>query len=96
MALGASFALGTGQRRAARHAQGGIGGGFNPVDENTPAGSVVAYVGTDDIPGSLKKAESLGAKTLMPKTEIPGVGWFGIFMDPTGNRVGLYTSMNPQ
>jgi len=76
--------------------EGGIGGGFNPVDENTPAGSVLAYVGTDDIADSLKKAESLGAKTLMPKTEIPGVGWFGIFMDPTGNRVGLYTSMNPQ
>jgi predicted enzyme related to lactoylglutathione lyase len=32
----------------------------------------------------------------MPKTEIPGFGWFGMFMDPTGNRVGLYTSMNPQ
>ena len=76
--------------------EGGIGGGFNPVDENNPAGSVLAYVGTDDIPASLKKAESLGAKTVMPKTEITGFGWFGIFMDPTGNRVGLYTSMNPQ
>ena len=76
--------------------EGGIGGGFNPVDENNPAGSVLAYVQTDDIEASLKKAESLGAKSLMPKSEIPGIGWFGIFMDPTGNRVGLYTSMNPQ
>lgn len=76
--------------------EGGIGGGFNPVDENNPAGSVLVYVGTEDIAASLKKAESLGGKTLMPMTEIPGVGWFGIFMDPTGNRVGLYTSANPQ
>ncbi len=76
--------------------EGGIGGGFNPVDDNNPAGSVLPYVGTDDIEAALAKAESLGAKTVMPKTEIPGVGWFGTFMDPTGNRVGLYTSMNPQ
>ena len=76
--------------------EGGVGGGFNPVDDNMPAGSVVAYVGTDDIAASLKKAESLGAKALMPKTEIPGVGWFGMFMDPSGNRVGLYTTANPQ
>ncbi|HLF36445.1 MAG TPA: VOC family protein [Anaerolineales bacterium] len=76
--------------------EGGVGGGFNPIDDNTPAGSVVAYVGTDDIAASLKKAESLGGKALMPKTEIPGVGWFGMFMDPSGNRVGLYTTANPQ
>ncbi|MGH2621156.1 MAG: VOC family protein [Anaerolineales bacterium] len=76
--------------------EGGIGGGFPLVDDNNPAGIVVAYVGTEDIAASLKKAESLGAKTLMPKTEIAGVGWFAMFMDPTGNRVGLYTSMNPQ
>ncbi len=76
--------------------EGGIGGGFPAVDENNPAGTVVAYVGTDDIAASLKMAESLGAKTLMPSTEIPGTGWFGMFMDPSGNRVGLYKSMNPQ
>lgn len=76
--------------------EGGIGGGFPTVDDNNPAGVVVAYVGTDDIAASLKKAESLGGKSVMPKTEIPGFGWFGMFMDPTGNRVGLYTSMNPR
>lgn len=29
----------------------------------------------------------------MPKTEIPHVGWWGIFADPTGYRIALYTSM---
>ena len=47
---------------------------------------------TDDIDASLAKAESLGGKTVIPKTEIPGVGWFGFFSDPTGNVVSLYTS----
>jgi uncharacterized protein len=38
-------------------------------------------------------AESLGGKILMPKTEIPHVGWWAAFADPTGNRIALYTSM---
>jgi predicted enzyme related to lactoylglutathione lyase len=27
--------------------------------------------------------------------EIPATGWFGMFKDPTGNAIALYTSMNP-
>lgn len=73
-------------------AEGGPGGGFPQVDgEMVSSGSVLIYVGTDDIDASLAKAEQLGGATIVPKTQIPGVGWFGIFSDPTGNRVGLYS-----
>ena len=73
----------------------GIGGGFPRVDRDTiKAGDVVVYVATDDIESSLTKVEALGGKILLPRTEIPGVGWFAFFSDPTGNRVGLYTGMN--
>ena len=41
--------------------------------------SVLIYVDTDDIRPSLARAESLGRSTIVPKTEIPGIGWFGIF-----------------
>lgn len=71
----------------------GVGGGFNPVTAENPAGSVIVYIGTDDIEASLAKAEKLGGKAIVPKTEIPGMGWFGIFIDPTGNKIGLYTAM---
>lgn len=71
----------------------GPGGGFNLLSESNPAGTVVVYVGTDDIEASLAKAEALGARVLVTKTEIPGTGWFGMFSDPTGNPVGLYTAM---
>jgi predicted enzyme related to lactoylglutathione lyase len=67
----------------------GVGGGLNPVQENYPAGTVTFYVQTEDIDASLAKAESLGGKILVPKSEIPGVGWFGFFADPTGNMIGL-------
>jgi predicted enzyme related to lactoylglutathione lyase len=71
----------------------GPGGGFARVDgEMYSAGDVVVYVQTDDIEATLAKVESLGGSTVLPKTEIPGFGWFGLFRDPTGNRVGLYTA----
>jgi predicted enzyme related to lactoylglutathione lyase len=73
--------------------EGGPGGGFPQVDgQMVNPGGVLVYVDTDDIDASLARAESLGGSTVVPKTEIPGVGWFGIFTDPTGNRVALFTN----
>lgn len=75
----------------------GPSGGFIKVGENgCKVGEVLIYVSTDDIDASLAKAESLGAKTLQPKTEIPNIGWFAIFADPAGNRIALYTNMPQQ
>jgi uncharacterized protein len=74
----------------------GSGGGFNPVGEHAKAGEVLVYVDSDDIAADLNKAKSLGATILQEKMEIPGQGWFGVFKDPTGNMVALYTSMNPR
>jgi hypothetical protein len=73
-----------------------IGGGINPVSEAYPTGTVVFYVGTDDIDATLKKAENLGAQTLMEKTEVPGMGWLAMFRDPGGTMVGLWTSLPMQ
>ena len=55
-----------------------------------PAGTVIVYIQADDIPAALAKIEAHGGKTLLPQTEIPGVGWFAFFVDPTGNRMALY------
>jgi predicted enzyme related to lactoylglutathione lyase len=71
----------------------GVGGGFNPISDQSPAGTVVVYVGTDDIPGTLARAQSLGGKLVAPEAEIPGMGWFALFRDPSGNMVGLYKAM---
>lgn len=71
--------------------EGGIGGAFTQVDENNPAGTVVPYVTTDDIEASLEKIGSSGGSTAVPKTEIPGFGHFAVFVDPTGNNIGLFS-----
>jgi hypothetical protein len=70
-------------------------GGFPLVSDENPAGQVLIYIDSDDIEADLKKVEKLGGKVIHPKAEIPGMGWFGVFQDPTGNVLGLYTSMNP-
>lgn len=74
----------------------GPGGGFSAVDENVKPGNVHIYVNSKDIDADLKKVVSLGGTILTPKTEIPNTGWFGMFSDPTGNTIALYTSMNPE
>jgi len=73
-------------------AEGGPGGGFNPLTEENPAGTVTVYIETDDIDATLAKIAARGGKMVQPKAEIPGYGWMGIFADPTGNKVGLYTA----
>jgi uncharacterized protein len=73
----------------------GSGGGFNPLGEHVKAGDVLIYVNSDDIEADLKKAKSLGGTILTEKSEIPNTGWWGVFKDPTGNMIALYTSLNP-
>ena len=70
-------------------------GGFPQVSDDNPAGQVLVYIASDDIEADLMNVEKLGGKMLHQKTEIPGMGWFGVFQDPTGNTLGLYTSLNP-
>lgn len=74
----------------------GSGGGFTKVNDDNPVGRVLVYIDSDDIESDLKKVEQLGGTVIQPKMEIPGTGWFGIFQDPTGNYLALYTSMNPE
>ena len=65
---------------------GGVGG--NP---DSPS-SLTFYIQVDDLQAYLDKAESIGGKTLMGPTPIPGTGSFAMFADPDGNAVGLFKS----
>ena len=53
------------------HTEGGIGGGIG--GKQGGPNQVLWYVQVDDPDAYLKKAESLGGKTVMPVTEIPGM-----------------------
>ena len=61
------------------------------TDEMPVSNYVTIYVQVDDLQKWLDKAESLGGKTCVPPTVIPGdVGSFAMFLDPSGNCIGLY------
>ncbi len=70
-------------------------GGFTTVSEDAKVGEVLIHVDSDDIAADLKKAKALGATIIRERTEIPGVGWWGVFKDPTGNKIALFTSARP-
>ncbi len=46
----------------------------------------------DDLQVSLDRAETLGAKSLVAPTDLPGgYGRFAMFADPDGHPVGLWS-----
>jgi predicted enzyme related to lactoylglutathione lyase len=65
--------------------QGGIGGGISKAS----APMVTFYVEVADPAAALKKAEKLGAKTVMQPTDVPGGPRIAQFADPEGNVIGL-------
>lgn len=77
-------------------AEGGPGGGFVvPDGKQYNPGDVIVYLGVDNIDAALKKVEALGGQIVLPKTEIPSVGWYAFFKDPAGNRMGLFARGTP-
>jgi predicted enzyme related to lactoylglutathione lyase len=69
---------------------GAVSGALNLVEDGlTEPGRPLIFVGSRDIDADLAKARALGGETLIPRTPIPGVGWYAILLDPAGNRIGL-------
>jgi predicted enzyme related to lactoylglutathione lyase len=67
----------------------GIQGHINALGHE-PHNYVTVYVQVDDLEGYLKKAGMLGGKTLVPPTDVPGMGKFAWLADPEGTLIGLW------
>jgi predicted enzyme related to lactoylglutathione lyase len=67
----------------------GIAGHISALGHE-PHHYVTTYAQVDDIQAHLAKAESLGGKTVVPPTEVPGMGHFAWFSDLDGNTIGLW------
>ena len=48
------------------------------------------YVNVDSIDATVAKATKMGAESVLPKTEVPGMGWYAALKDPQGNLCGLW------
>jgi len=72
-------------------AAGAINGGMMARE-----GQITAPVITVDVPdinATLKSVEQLGGSVVMPKNEIPGMGFTAYFKDPEGNVMGLWENL---
>lgn len=65
-----------------------IGGGIMKRQE--PQQPIINYIGVDSVEEYSKKVQNLGGKVKVPKTEVPGYGWFAICTDTENNTFALW------
>lgn len=74
--------------------EGGVGGAIVKAENMIPndSGTCVYLNGGEDLSVPLGKVEKEGGKVIVPKTQIsPEIGFFAMFLDSEGNRVGFFS-----
>jgi uncharacterized protein len=69
----------------------GIGGGL--MKRQAPEHSVTNYITVPSIDDYASKIEEAGGKVIMPRTEIPEMGFILVFLDTENNMFGLYEAL---
>jgi predicted enzyme related to lactoylglutathione lyase len=72
------------------------GGGLMAKPPSAPAAALNTYFLVDDIDRTLRNAVEAGAIVAVPKTEIPNVGWFAMFLDPDQIPIGIFKERMPR
>jgi predicted enzyme related to lactoylglutathione lyase len=68
----------------------GTGGGMMKHPVPGAPSSWLAYVEVSDIKAATQNAKALGATVITDVTEVMGMGWLSIILDPTGAALGLW------
>lgn len=68
----------------------GTGGGMMQHPVPGAPSAWLPYVEVDDIKAATQKAQSLGATIMQDVTEVMGMGWLSVLIDPTGAALGLW------
>ena len=75
---------------AGRPARPGVNGMI--MKRQHPTQPFANYISVESVEEYGAKAVALGGQIAMPKTPVPGMGWFLYFIDPEGNLLGLWES----
>ena len=67
----------------------GVNGGMYQNTPDMPNATQVNYIIVENIDEYTEKVTKAGGKILVPKQQIPTVGWFAVAADPEGNTFGL-------
>jgi len=71
----------------------GVNGGMMKKDR--PEHKPVNYISVESVDIYSNKAVQLGGQIIVPKMEIPGMGWWALVLDPDGNQIGLFETIQP-
>ena len=66
----------------------GPGGGM--MARQAPGQGITVYINVESVDDYSKKIQSLGGTIIMPKTAVPTMGYFAVFMDTEGNALALW------
>ena len=55
-----------------------------------PGWGVINYFGVEHLDAYATKAQALGGVVLLPKTPLPGVGWWAVLRDTEGNVFAFF------
>ena len=69
----------------------GVNGGM--MKKQNPEHKPVNYILVESVDEYVRKIESLDGKIVVPKMEVPGIGWGALALDPEGNQFAILQSM---
>jgi predicted enzyme related to lactoylglutathione lyase len=69
----------------------GIGGAI--MKKNHPDQPLTNAINVESINETAEEIKKHGCELVVPKTEIPNMGWFAYFKDPDNNIMGLWENL---
>jgi predicted enzyme related to lactoylglutathione lyase len=69
----------------------GVNGGM--MKRQNPEHKPVNYINVESLDEYSKRIEELGGRIVVPKMEVPGVGWWALAVDPDGNQFAIMEEM---
>jgi len=66
----------------------GVNGGM--MKKQNPDHKVTNYILVESVDEYSRKIEGLGGKVIVPKMEVPGMGWWALAIDPEGNHFAIW------
>ena len=70
--------------------QTGEGPGGGMMKRVVPGQTITNYIAVESLDDYARKAQSLGATLLVPRTAVPGMGWWTQLQDTEGNVFALW------
>ena len=59
------------------------------MKRQNPDHKPVNYIAVESVDEYSRKIETLGGKVIVPKMEVPGIGWWAFAVDPEGNQFAI-------